>query len=208
MINNYVFEIMDEFKYLGSTVNNSNNVSNEIRFRIMVGNKCYFSLINLLKSKNISRVAKCKLYRTVIWPVLTYGAETWAINKSDERKLMTLERKMLRKTFGPVTEDNQWRIRTNSELEELYTDINIGIFIKLQRLRWMGHLHRMDDARNAKKIYKTNLHQKGPKGRPKARWKDEVENDIRKMRIDNWRQIVQDRDGWRTATRGALILLG
>jgi hypothetical protein len=46
------------------------------------------------------------------------------------------------------------------------------------------------------------------KGRPKARWKDEVENDIRKMRIDNWRQIVQDRDGWRRAMREALILLG
>jgi hypothetical protein len=45
----------------------------------------------------------------------------------------------------------------------------------------------MDDTRNARKIYQTNLHQKRLKGRPKARWKDEVENDIRKMRIDNWR---------------------
>jgi len=43
----------------------------------------------------------------------------------------------------------------------------------------------MDDTRNAKKIYQTNLHQKRPKGRPKVRWKDEVENDIRKMWIDN-----------------------
>jgi hypothetical protein len=181
MINNYVFEIVDEFKYMGSTVNNSYNISNEIRYRIMLGNKCYFSLINLLKSKNISRVAKCKMYKTVIRPVVTYRAETWAINKSDERTLMTFEREI----FGPVIEDNQWRVRTNSELEELYTDINIGIFIKLQRLRWMGHLHRMDDARSTKKIYQTNLHQKRHKGRPKARRKGEVENDIRKMRIDN-----------------------
>jgi hypothetical protein len=65
----------------------------------------------------------------------------------------------------------------------------------------------MDDARNAKKIYQTNLHQKRPKGRPKARWKDEVENNIRKMQIDNWRQVAQDRDGWRRATREALIFL-
>jgi hypothetical protein len=66
----------------------------------------------------------------------------------------------------------------------------------------------MDDARNAKKIYQTSLHKKRPKGRPKARWKDEVENDIRKMQIDNLRQIAQDRDGWTRATREALILLG
>jgi hypothetical protein len=85
MINNHVFEIVDEFKYLGSTVNNSNNISNEIQYRIMLGNKCYFSLIILLKSKNISTVAKCKLYKTVIQPIVTYGAETWATNNSDER---------------------------------------------------------------------------------------------------------------------------
>jgi hypothetical protein len=173
MINNHVFEIVGEFKYLGSTVNNSNNVSNEIRHQIMLGNKCYFSLINLLKSKNISRAAKCKLYKTVIWPVVTYGAETWAINKSDERTLMTFEMKILRKIFRPVKEDNQWRIQMNSELE-LYMDINISIFIKLQHLWWMGYLHQMDDARNAKKIYQINLYQKRHKGRPKARWKDEV----------------------------------
>jgi hypothetical protein len=46
------------------------------------------------------------------------------------------------------------------------------------------------------------------KGRPKARWKDEAENDIRKMRIDNWKQIAQDTNGWRRATREALIPLG
>jgi len=111
MINNHVFEIMDEFKYLGSTVNNSNNINNEIRYQIMLGNKYYFSLRNLLKSKNISRVAKCKLYKTVIRPVVTYGAETWAINKSDERTLMTFERKIVRKTFGPVTMANMSEFR-------------------------------------------------------------------------------------------------
>jgi hypothetical protein len=56
-----------------------------------------------------------------------------------------------------------------------------------------------------KPIYTTK---KWPKGRPKARKKDEVENDIRKMRIDNWRQTAQDRYGWRRATKEALILLG
>jgi hypothetical protein len=41
-----------------------------------------------------------------------------------------------------------------------------------------------------------------------ARWKDDVENAIRKMGIVNWRQIAQERDGWRRATGEALILLG
>jgi hypothetical protein len=45
----------------------------------------------------------------------------------------------------------------------------------------------MVDARNTKKIYLANLHQKLPKWRPKARWKDNVENVSRKMEIINWR---------------------
>ena len=44
---------------------------------------------------------------------------------------MALERKILRKIFGPVLEDNQWRIKTNAELENLFKDANFGTFIKL-----------------------------------------------------------------------------
>jgi hypothetical protein len=66
----------------------------------------------------------------------------------------------------------------------------------------------MDDARNIRIVYQANLHQKQPKGRPKTRWKDDVENDIRKMGIFKCRQVAQDRDGWRRATRKVLIILG
>lgn len=46
---------------------------------------------------------------TVIRPVVTYRAETWVINKSDEKTLMTFEKKILKKIFGSVQEGNQWR---------------------------------------------------------------------------------------------------
>jgi hypothetical protein len=45
-------------------------------------------------------------------------------------------------------------------------------------------------------------------GRHKAKWKDDVGNDIRKKEIVNWRQVAQDRDGWSRATEKTLILLG
>lgn len=72
----------------------------------------------------------------------------------------------------------------------------------------MEHLQRMGDARNTKKVYKTNLNRKRPKGRPNAKWKDDVQNDIRKMGIVSWRQVAQDMDGWRRANREEFILLG
>jgi hypothetical protein len=44
------------------------------------------------------------------------------------------------------------------------------------------------------------------KGRPKSRWRDDVENDIRKIGDANCRQVAQDRDEWRKAPREALML--
>lgn len=49
-------------------------------------------------------------------------------------------------------------------------------FIRLLRFRWLVHLHRMVEVRNTRKIYQANVHQKRPKGRPMAWWKDDVEN--------------------------------
>jgi len=51
-----------------------------------------------------------------------------------------------------------------------------------------------------------NLHTKRPKGRPKFRWKNDVENDITGYVI--WRQVVQNRDGWGKESGAARILLG
>lgn len=61
----------------------------------------------------------------------------------------------------------------------------------------MGILHWMIDVRNTKKIYRANLIKKRPKGRPKARWNDDVENGIRKTGVVNWRQVEQDGNGWK-----------
>jgi hypothetical protein len=59
-----------------------------------------------------------------------------------------------------------------------------------------------------RKYIKPTYIKKRPKVRPKARWKDEAENDIRKMGIVNWREVAHDSDGWRRANGEPFILLG
>ena len=66
----------------------------------------------------------------------------------------------------------------------------------------------ISDSASNKKIYQAILHQRIPTERPNARWKYDVENDIRMMGIINWKEVAQDRDGWRRATREEHILLG
>jgi hypothetical protein len=89
---------------------------------------------------------------TLIRPIVTYGAETWAATESELQKLLILEWKILRKIYGPVKDGDNWRIRTNSELDTLTGGVNIVRYIKAQRLRWFGHTQRMEDGRKVIKI--------------------------------------------------------
>jgi hypothetical protein len=62
------------FKYLGSLVTDKNDVSVDIKNRTGLGNKCY-GLRKHLGSRSISLGTKCLIYKTLIRPVVTHGAE-------------------------------------------------------------------------------------------------------------------------------------
>ena len=69
----------------------------------------------------------------------------------EERTLAVFERKILRKTYGPVKENELRRIRRNDKLEAIIKGENIVRFIKSQRIRWLGHIERMQDTAIPKK---------------------------------------------------------
>jgi len=101
-IGNDVFKSGDSFKYLGTMVNKMNNSSVEVNARLIMVNRAYYGLQNCMKSRNISRNVKTLHYKTLIGPVLTYGAETWVLSEQDEHCLSIFERKILRRIYGPV----------------------------------------------------------------------------------------------------------
>jgi hypothetical protein len=103
-VGNYKFEKVHMFKYPGSLVTDKNDISVEIINRIGLGNKCYYGLRKHLGSRNISLGTKGLIYKTLIRPVVTYGAECWVLTKKDELQLAVFERKVLRKIFGPIRE--------------------------------------------------------------------------------------------------------
>ena len=101
-IDNTKLQQVSNFKYLGSTVNSNNTVEEEIRERILLGNKAYYANLQLFKSKLISKQAKLKLYCTLIRPVVTYASETWVLKNASKQRLLIFERAILRKIFGPT----------------------------------------------------------------------------------------------------------
>jgi hypothetical protein len=149
---NYNFQRTTEFKYLGSLVNDSSENGVEIKARLAAGNQCYFAFLKLLKSSLVSRNTKKRIYRSIIRPVVMYGVETWCIAASDRNSLEVWERKVLKKIYGLVCENGEWKIWTNTELMELYDELDI-IEVKRMRLRWLGCMERMLDDRSTKKLY-------------------------------------------------------
>ena len=138
-----------------------------------------------------------KLYWSILRPTVTHGCETWVLKQTIKNKLLVFEGKVLR-IFGPTKErDGTWRIKANGKLYELIRHKNTTNHIKVQRLSWFGHLHRMLEERMVKRVYKWKPMLTRPLGRPKNRWEDDIINEMKKMKIKNWTSCIQDRSKWK-----------
>ena len=80
--------------------------------------------------------------------------------------------------------------------------------IKSRRLRWAGHVARMEEGRSASKILTGKPTGKRHLGRPRRRWEDNIRMDLEEIGINagNWVDSAQDRNYWRALVNAALIL--
>jgi hypothetical protein len=81
-INNLHIEQVQQYKYLGSIIKASNSIKKEIKERIALCKKAYYTNIKFFKSRLVTKYLKLKLYRTVIRPVVTYASETWVLKET------------------------------------------------------------------------------------------------------------------------------
>ena len=136
-------------------------------------------------------------------PVVSYEAETWTLTKKEEQALLIFERKIFGRIYGPKYENGEWKSRTNRELEEMSKGENIVKWIKGQRISWLCPLERMEDDRMPKKIFTQELEGTRRRGRPRKRWKDEVERDLQVLGVRKWTELVADRKKWKDIVRQA-----
>jgi hypothetical protein len=92
-----------------------------------------------------------------------------------------------RRIYGPKYEDGEWKSRTNRELEELSKGEHIVKWIKGQMISLLGHLERIEENRMPKKIYTQELEGTRRRGRPRKRWRKEVESDLQVLGVRRWR---------------------
>ena len=96
--------------------------------------------------------------------------------------LRVLENRILRRIFGPNRDENgEWRRLHNEELHGLYRSPNIVRVIKSRKLRWAGHVARIEESRSAFKMLTGKPTGKRPLGRPRRRWEDNIRMDLEEI---------------------------
>ena len=84
-------EAVMDFIFWGSKITADGDCSHKIKGRLLLGRKVMTNLDSILKSRNITLSIKVHLVKAMIFPVVTYGCESWTIKKSECRRIDAFE---------------------------------------------------------------------------------------------------------------------
>ena len=154
-----------------------------------------------IHQKQNDKTTKLILYKTLILPVFLYGPEAWTLLSTDAAALRVFERKI----FGPVRVGDDFRIRVNSELYEHLTDMDVVQRINNQRLRWLGHVVRMEKDAPARRVFDAGICGSRQRGRSCIRRKDQIEEALSSIGVTNWHRRAKSRSAWKDVLRQAEI---
>ena len=151
----------------------------------------------LLKDRHVPRQSKIIIYKTILTPLLLYGAETWSLTTKTQSKLQAAEMRVLRLIKGVTRRDRC----KNADIRK---EVGVGSIIEdieRSKLRWYGHVMRMSDDGLPKKYLTWVPEGSRPTGRPRKRWIDGIKAGMsRRSRtleeIEHVR-LYDDRDAWR-----------
>ena len=136
-------ETVADFIFLGSKITSEGDCSHEIKRCLLLGRKVMTNLDSILKSRDITLSTKVRLVKTMVFPVVMYGCESWTVNKAEHRRIDAFElwcwRRLLRVP---------WTARRSNQsiLKEISPGCSLeGLILKL-KLQYFGHLMQRTDS--------------------------------------------------------------
>ncbi|KAK3538419.1 hypothetical protein QTP86_001765 [Hemibagrus guttatus] len=154
---------VQEFKYLGSTVQSNGECGKEVKKRVQAGWNGWRKVSGVLCDQKISARIKGKVYRTVVRLAMLYGLETVSLRKRQESELEVAELKMLRFSLGVTRLD---RIRDEYIRGTAHVG-RLGDKVREARLRWFGHVQRRESEYIGRRMLDMELPGRRQRGRPK-----------------------------------------
>ena len=84
-------ETVADFIFLGSKITADGNCSHDIKRRLLLGRKVMSNLDSIFKSRDITLPTKVRLVKTMVFPVVMYGCESWTVKKAERQRIDAFE---------------------------------------------------------------------------------------------------------------------
>ena len=136
-IDGETMETVSDFIFLGSKITTDDDYSYEIKRRLLLGRKVMTSLDSIFKSRDITMPTKVRLVKSMVFPVVMYGCESWTVKKAERRRIDAFELWCWRRVLSVP-----WTARRSNQsiLKEISPGISLeGMMLKL-KLQYFGHL--------------------------------------------------------------------
>ena len=142
-IDGETMETVRNFTFLGSKITADGDCSHEIKRHLLLGRKAMTSLDSILKSRDINLPTRVRLVKAMVFPVVTYGCQSWTIKKAKCRRTYAFELWCWRRLSSVP-----WTTRRSSQsiLKEISPEYSLeALMLKLQ-FQYFGHLMRRTES--------------------------------------------------------------
>ena len=188
-------DVVNKFTYLGSDISDQCDVAGEVKRRIGMSLAVFDSMkSSLWKRREISVTTKMRVFRAVVLARLLYGAELWPLTAAELYKLEAFQTFCLRRILRVSWMDHV----PNEVIRKRCFQSSLESIMRQRRLRWLGHVQRMELPRMPKLILWGRLpNMKRKPGGQRKRWMDVCMEDLKRLGIlHSWKSLCLSRTDW------------